>query len=116
MEIADEILKYKQLFDKGIITEAEFAAKKAELLAAPPAAASPAPSPAGAPGDTGSMGWAVLGFIIPLVGLILYLVWKDTQPLNAAKAGKGALIGAIVGVALGILAGAVYGVLIALYL
>ena len=37
-----------------------------------------------------------LGFFIPIVGLILYLVWKDQTPLKAKSAGKGALIGAIV--------------------
>jgi len=42
--------------------------------------------------DTGSFGWALLGFCIPIIGLILYLVWKDTQPLNANAAGKGALV------------------------
>ncbi len=30
---ADEILKYKQLMDQGIITEEEFEAKKKQLLA-----------------------------------------------------------------------------------
>jgi uncharacterized membrane protein YvbJ len=42
--------------------------------------------------DSGSVGWAFLGFCIPLVGLILFLVWKDTKPLSAKKAGIGALI------------------------
>ena len=45
--------------------------------------------------DTGGFGWGLLGFCIPLVGLILYLVWKDTQPNNAKASGKGALIGFI---------------------
>lgn len=43
--------------------------------------------------DTGSVGWGILGFFIPLVGLILWLVWKDTKPKNAKSAGIGALIG-----------------------
>lgn len=30
--VADEIIKYKQLLDGGIITEEEFSAKKTELL------------------------------------------------------------------------------------
>lgn len=47
--------------------------------------------------DSGSLGWAVLGFFIPLVGLILFLVWKDTKPLSAKKAGIGALVSVIVG-------------------
>lgn len=44
-------------------------------------------------GDTGSVGWGILGFFVPLVGLILWLVWKDTKPKNAKSAGIGALIG-----------------------
>ena len=46
-----------------------------------------------------------LGFFIPIVGLILYLVWKDQTPLKAKSAGKGALIGAIVWTILSILLG-----------
>ena len=45
--------------------------------------------------DSGSFGWSVLGCCIPIVGLILWLVWKDTQPNNAKKAGMGALISII---------------------
>lgn len=45
--------------------------------------------------DNGSFGWAVLGFLIPLVGLILYLVWKDEKPKSAKRAGKGALVSVI---------------------
>lgn len=45
--------------------------------------------------DSGSFGWGVLGFFLPLVGLILFLVWKNTKPLSASKAGWGALIGFI---------------------
>lgn len=48
--------------------------------------------PANNANDSGSFGWAVLGFCIPLVGLILYLVWKGEKPLTAKKAGMGALI------------------------
>ncbi len=43
--------------------------------------------------DSGDPGWAVLGCCIPLVGLILFLVWQDTKPKTAKKAGIGALIG-----------------------
>ncbi|NCU32723.1 MAG: zinc-ribbon domain-containing protein [Candidatus Moranbacteria bacterium] len=47
------------------------------------------------PYDSGSIGWGLLGFFIPLVGLILYLNWKDSRPKNAKRAGTGALIGFI---------------------
>lgn len=45
-------------------------------------------------------GLAVLGFFFPLIGLILYLVWMDSEPGKAKSAGKGALIGVITGAAL----------------
>lgn len=50
--------------------------------------------------DSGSLGWGILGFFIPIVGLILYLVWKDSKPKDALMAGKGALISVIVSVVL----------------
>lgn len=48
--------------------------------------------------DTGSFGWALLGCCIPLAGLILFLIWKDTQPRNAKQAGMGALVSVILAV------------------
>ncbi len=39
--------------------------------------------------------FAVLGFFIPLVGLILYLAWMKNLPLRARSVGKGALAGFI---------------------
>ena len=56
-----------------------------------------------APDDAPSTGFGILGFFIPLVGLILYLVWKDEYPRKAKSAGKGALIGFIVGIVMVIL-------------
>ena len=46
--------------------------------------------------DAPNAGFSVLGFFFPLIGLILYLVWKDTLPLRAHSCGKGALIGVII--------------------
>ena len=43
--------------------------------------------------DSGSIGWAILSFFIPIVGLILFLVWRTTKPKTAKVAGIGALIG-----------------------
>lgn len=48
--------------------------------------------------DSGSVGWAFLGCCIPIVGLILFLVWKDTKPNNAKKAGIGALVSVLISV------------------
>ena len=42
--------------------------------------------------DTGSIGWGLLGCCIPIVGLILFLVWRDTMPINSKAAGIGAFV------------------------
>ena len=62
--------------------------------------------------DAPSTGFAVLGFFLPIVGLILYLVNKDKAPLRAKSAGKGALIGFCVSVALSVIWGAFIGTLL----
>ncbi len=41
--------------------------------------------------DSGSIGYFFLGFFIPIVGIILYFVWKQFKPKSAKKAGLGAL-------------------------
>lgn len=45
--------------------------------------------------DNGGFGWGLLGCCIPIVGLILFLVWKDTKPKSAKAAGIGALVSVI---------------------
>lgn len=62
------------------------------------------------PNDTGNNGWLILGFFIPLIGLILYLIWSEEQTKNAKKAGKGALIGAIVSVVLSIVSSIIWAI------
>ena len=52
--------------------------------------------------DAPSAGFAVLGFFIPIVGFILYLVFNDSTPLKAKSAGKGALAGFITSIVLSI--------------
>lgn len=42
--------------------------------------------------DSGSAGWGVLGFFIPIVGFILWLVWKDDKPKCSKAAGIGCLV------------------------
>jgi len=46
--------------------------------------------------DAPSGGFTALGFFFPVIGLILYLVWRETLPLRARSASKGAIIGTIV--------------------
>ena len=47
-----------------------------------------------------STGIAILSFILPLIGLILWLAWKDSKPGKAMSAAKGALVAVSVGVPL----------------
>lgn len=68
--------------------------------------------PAASANDTGSIGWALLGCCVPVAGLILFLVWKDTQPLNAKKAGIGALVSVIASIVFSILYAVLVGVLV----
>ena len=46
------------------------------------------------------MGLNIISFLIPLVGLIIYLTQKDSYPVKAKSAGKAALWGVGVGVVL----------------
>ena len=43
--------------------------------------------------DGSSFGYAVIGFVIPLIGLILFLVYENSHPKRSKSAGKGALAG-----------------------
>ncbi|MCI9527391.1 MAG: hypothetical protein HFH37_10820 [Lachnospiraceae bacterium] len=46
--------------------------------------------------DNGGFLWGLLGFCIPVVGLILFLIWKDQKPKTAKAAGIGALVSVII--------------------
>lgn len=48
--------------------------------------------------DSGSIGWGLLGFCVPIVGLVLFLVWRNEKPRTAKVAGVGALIAVIISV------------------
>lgn len=53
--------------------------------------------------DAPSAGYAVLCFCFPIVGLILYCVWRESLPKRAKSAGMGGLIGFSIGVVLTVL-------------
>lgn len=48
--------------------------------------------------DKGGFLWGLLGCCIPIVGLILFLVWKDQKPKTAKAAGIGALVSVVIGI------------------
>lgn len=54
-----------------------------------------------APNDESSIGFAILSFFVPLVGLILYLCWNSEKPKRAKSCAKGAIIGFVVSLVLG---------------
>ena len=85
----EELAALKQLLDQGVLTPEEFYAKKAQILAAPTQNGTTAVE------EGGTAGWAILSFFFPIVGLILFIVWKDSKPKSARAAGKGALISVI---------------------
>lgn len=52
--------------------------------------------------DNSNLGFAILGFFIPIVGLIIFLIYEEKKPKRAKSAGKGALIGFITEIVLAI--------------
>lgn len=59
--------------------------------------------------DAPSTGFAILCFCFPIVGLILYCVWRESLPQRAKSAGVGGLLGFVIGVVLVAIA---YGILL----
>lgn len=53
--------------------------------------------------DRGGCLWGGLGFLIPIAGLILFLVWKNERPNTAKACGIGALVSVILAVVFSIL-------------
>lgn len=53
--------------------------------------------------DNSNLGFAILGFFIPIVGLILFLIYEEKKPKRAKSAIKGTLIGFITEIVLAII-------------
>lgn len=49
------------------------------------------------------VGWFFLGMVVPVVGLILFLVWRKSEPGKARSAGIGAIVGAALSIIIEIL-------------
>jgi hypothetical protein len=72
--------------------------KEAEICPKCGCRVAPVPSSVKNTNDGSSFGYGFLGFLIPLLGLILFIVWKSNYPLKAKSCGIGALIGFIIGI------------------
>lgn len=53
--------------------------------------------------DRGGLGWAFLGFMVPLPSLIIALILKDTKPNTSKAVFKGAIISIICSIVLSII-------------
>ena len=113
MESFEKLKEAKKLFDEGIINEEDFQKIKNRMLSdmdnEQPAREEPntvvvsTPTSSGSAGSTAngegaSTGMKILSFLIPLVGLILFIVDKDKNP----PAAKDELMWAGIGFGVGI--------------
>lgn len=48
--------------------------------------------------DEPSFLWGVVGFLIPLLGVILYIIWHESYPSRSASIIKGCLLSIVLGV------------------
>lgn len=71
----------------------------------PHCGAAPQSTPQNTPAaqDKGGFLWGLLGCCVPIAGLVLFLIWKDTKPKTSKAAGIGALVSVIAGVVISIL-------------
>ncbi|MDR0300299.1 MAG: PLD nuclease N-terminal domain-containing protein, partial [Streptococcaceae bacterium] len=53
--------------------------------------------------DAPNFAWTILGFFIPLVGLILWLVWRNEKPMQSKNAKNGFITSLIVGIVISII-------------
>ncbi len=44
------------------------------------------------------IGWAILGFFLPVIGLMLFLAWRKTNKVKSKSVGAGALIGELLSI------------------
>jgi len=96
----EQLEKYAQLREKNLINDQEYAEAKARLL-------EPNALFQEEYFDNGrqrtywggelrdSWVYAILAFLIPIAGLVLWVKWNDERPLDAKWAGIGAAIGVV---------------------
>ncbi|MGN1382017.1 MAG: hypothetical protein ACI4W2_04290 [Eubacterium sp.] len=110
MDPVKRLSDLKKLLDLDIITQDEYNTEKEKLMkmlgneagteipAQPRHIVVQAPESKNTAEKEPNIGWGVLGFFIPIVGLILFIVWSNTRPGDSKYAGVGALIGFILSI------------------
>ncbi len=48
----------------------------------------------------GNIGWSVLGVCLPIIGFVLWLLWRQESPENARIIGKASIYGGILYIAI----------------
>ena len=66
--------------------------------------------------DAPNTGFAILGFFLPIIGIILYVVYSSTAPKKAKSALKGAIAGFIVSAILGVISSLISAAMTELFL
>lgn len=108
-------MKYCQKCGKELVDEAVVCIH-CGCSVQPPVANTNCPNNYIEPTDAPSSGMSVLGFFVPLAGLIIYLINMDTKPLMAKSAGKGALVGFITSTVLSIIFVIIYFAIVGSFL
>ena len=62
--------------------------------------------------DEPNTGLNILAFFFPLIGLMMWLVWKTDYPIKAQSIGKTALISFVISVVFSIIIGCAYGAIL----
>ena len=81
-------------------TEVDFNTEYCPKCGAPQSTSSyhSAPTRPADPYDSGSIGWFILGFFVPIIGLILFILWSSDRPSDAKMSGLGALVSVILSI------------------
>lgn len=103
MDPVKRLSDFKKLLELDIITQDEFNDEKEKLMKMmgneetekKQAMLKQTPVNQSEESSKPNFGWAILGFCIPIVGLILFVVWLDTRPGESKYSGVGALVGFI---------------------
>ena len=75
------------------------------LMLLPVSGVVPPPPPPPANEETIGVGWGIMSFLFPIVGFILYFVWKDTNPCKAKQAANIAWTSIVISIAIGFISG-----------
>ncbi len=97
MNQAEQLRQYKELLDEGIITAEEFEQKKRQILGEKEYS-STIDGTINRVADDESLLWLwfLISFFFQIVGIVLFIIWREEKP----KTAKYCLIGALIPIAI----------------